>query len=110
MSNKLPKFVDNSHISCYHLNMKYTLCVEVEVEMEYKNLAKEYLQSAHRIKERIDQLKRLQKTKKYEEQRKLEDRIVILTAEYTHLIKTANYLFHYYDEEIPKRDRIALAI
>lgn len=74
--------------------------------MNFKLLAKEYLESAHRIKERIDQLKRLQKSKKFDEQKKLEDRIVILTAEYYHLINTASYLLQYYDKELPPKQSI----
>jgi len=64
-----------------------------------KTLAKEYLNSAEKLKQRIDHLKRLVKTKEFDEQKKLEDRIVILTAEYYYLLKTAHQLTCYYDKD-----------
>lgn len=65
--------------------------------MTLKEMGAEYLKSAKPLKERIDYLKAMKKTQSYEDQKLLEDRIVLLTAEYYHLIRTANYLSTYYD-------------
>lgn len=57
-------------------------------------LAQEYRRSAERLHTRIEELK----ATKGEE---LEERIILLQAEYYHLLRTAHYLEHYYDEELP---------
>ncbi len=66
--------------------------------MGIEKLANEYQLSATIIKERIELLKATQKTKKFDEQKTIEDRIIVLNAEYHHLLRTASYLDHYYDE------------
>lgn len=67
--------------------------------MKINQLSREYLESAKRIRERITLLKQLQKTKDFENQKKLEDRITLLSAEHAYLLKMAGYLEHYYDKE-----------
>lgn len=70
--------------------------------MTLYELGNEYLKSAKPIKERIEYLKAMKKTQSYENQKKLEDRIVLLTAEYYHLLRTANHLKTYYDRDDAK--------
>lgn len=67
--------------------------------MNLENLASEYLKSAEKIKQRISQLKQMQNNKNFKEQKKIEDRIVILNAEYYHLINISNYLINYYNKK-----------
>lgn len=69
--------------------------------MNITSIASEYLNSAEAIKTRVDELKDILKSKKYTEQKKLEDRIVILNAEYSHLIRIANHLGTYYHKAKP---------
>lgn len=69
--------------------------------MSINRIALEYLTTASLLKDRMDELKRLQKSKKFEEQKKIEDRIVLLNAEYCHLLHIAGYLGSYYDKAKP---------
>lgn len=64
--------------------------------MQITLVASEYLESATLIKNRMDELKTMQKTKNFKDQKKLEDRIIILCAEYYHLLHIASYLGSYY--------------
>lgn len=66
--------------------------------MGLESLAKEYMNSAELLKKRVMKLKQMQKEKSFEEQKKIEDRIVLLNAEYYHLLKIASYLNHYYEK------------
>ncbi|WMJ24120.1 hypothetical protein RBG61_05500 [Paludicola sp. MB14-C6] len=66
--------------------------------MRLESLANEYMKSAELLKERVNGLKKLQKTKNFEEQQKIEDRIVLLDAEYYHLLNIAAYLNQYYEK------------
>lgn len=71
--------------------------------MNLENLANEYLKSAEKIKQRIIELKQMQIKKNFKEQKKIEDRIVILNAEYYHLINIASYLMNYYNNKFKKK-------
>lgn len=70
-----------------------------------KATAAEYLSSAYAIKNRAEELKELQKSQNIQgnhatqsEQKKLEERITVLNAEYSHMLHIANYLERYYEE------------
>lgn len=69
-----------------------------EKKLDCKKLSQEYELSAQKIKERIDKLKDLSDQKNYDDEKRLNERIEILTAEYYHLIQTAGYLLKYYDK------------
>ena len=56
-------------------------------------LAQEYRRSAQTLLARIEELKRGGGE---------EERIMLLQAEYYHLLRTAHYLEHYYDEDTPQ--------
>lgn len=62
------------------------------------NLAQEYYRSAQQLHQRIEELKK-QNGKEVEES---DERIVLLRAEYYHLLRIAHYLEHYYDEDVIK--------
>lgn len=66
--------------------------------MNMEVIASEYLNSALVIKSRINELRTMQKTKNFKNQKKIEDRIILLNAEYYYLVNSAAYLKNYYNK------------
>ncbi len=73
--------------------------------MSITTISAEYFNSASVLKARVDELRELQKSKNFKEQKKIEDRIVILNAEYHYLLHTAGYLERYY-KKLPRVSKL----
>ncbi len=65
-------------------------------ELGLEKLAQEYRQSAEKLNERISLLKRIDTANDRKTQLVVDDRLLILNAEYSYLVKMADYFDNYY--------------
>lgn len=71
-----------------------------EQSEQYKDMAKQYETTAVSLRLRIGELKSQRKLNPFDDNKRLEERIAVLDAEYHHLVYTAAYLRENYTKSI----------